>query len=97
MATASPRRSRFSASGVAFHDDPPAGHDRDALREPVGLLEVVSRQQNRQLLCLRQPGQLLPHGRARLRIEAGRRLVEEQHAWAVHETHRDVEAAFLPS
>ena len=39
----------------------------------------------------RQPGDLGPHLGAHLRVEPGRRLVEEQHLRAVDEAHRDVE------
>jgi hypothetical protein len=58
-----------------------AGFALTALRERVGLLQVLGREQHRRLL----PGELadhLPQGPAARRVKPGGRLVEEQHARA---------------
>ena len=81
----------------ALGDDGAAFHDREVRDEPVRLLEVVRRQQDRQVLGAAQLLDLLPHRDAHLGIEAGRRLVEEEDARPVHERHRDVEAPLHPA
>ena len=66
--------------------------DDDPVGEPVGLLEVLRREQHR-----RAAGDELLDDRPQLgaaaRVEAGGRLVEEQHRRAVHERGGEVEAA----
>ena len=81
----------------ALHDDLSLGHDREPVGELVGLFEVVRRQQDRQRLGLGEARDLGPHPDARLGVEAGGRLVEEQHPGAVDETERDVEPAPHPA
>ena len=62
--------------------------DRDAVAEPVGLGHVVRRQQQRD--AARDQGlHLVPQEQARLRVQAGRRLVEEQDARVVHQRAGD--------
>ena len=95
--TESPRSPRLSASGVPSTATLPAADDRDPLREVVGLLEVVRREQDRQLLLAGKPLELVPHRRARLRVEAGGRLVEEEHLRPVDEPERHVEPALHPA
>ena len=82
---------------MPFDDDLALRDDREPVGELVGLLEVVRGEQDRQRLRLGEPRHLVPHHDARLGIEAGRRLVEEQHARAVHEPERDVEPAAHPA
>ena len=65
----------------------------DAVGEHVGLLEVLRGQEDGHAVLARQARDLVPQGGAALRVEAGRRLVEEQDARAVHEREREVEAA----
>jgi hypothetical protein len=65
--------------------------DRDAVGEVIGLFEVLGREQHR------DPAELeladhLPHRRATCRVEAGRRLVEEQDRWPGDEARGEVEA-----
>ena len=79
--------------GRSLDDDLAARDDRDPAREPVGLLEVVRREQDRQALGGGEALELLPHRGARLRVEAGRGLVEEQDLRAVDEPHGHVEPA----
>jgi hypothetical protein len=77
----------------------PLGHDAAAVddgepvREVVGLLQVVRREQHRQLLEAGEAADLLPHRAAGLGIEPGGRLVEEQHLRSVDEADRHVQAA----
>ena len=73
--------------------DPPAVDDRELRRQPVGLLEVVRGQQDRHALLAREPLDLRPHLGARLGVEPGGGLVEEQHLRAVEQAHGDVEPA----
>ena len=77
----------------ALGDDPPVVDDPDAVGEHVGLLEVLRREEDGDALLAREPLDLGPERAAALRVEARRRLVEEQHARLVHEREREVEAA----
>ena len=61
-------------------DDAARVNDRDAIAEPFSLLEVVRRQQDRQLAPAAQAGDHLEQLGANPRVEADRRLVEEKHA-----------------
>ncbi len=88
---------RLQLLGRALDDDLAAAHDRDALCEPVGLLEVVRREQDREALLLREALDLGPQRDARLRVEPGGRLVEEEHARPVDEADRDVEPPLHPA
>ena len=73
---------------VAVVDDP------DAVGEDVCLLEVLRREEDGHAVLGGQALDLVPQRGAALRIQAGRRLVEEEDRRAVHERHRQVEAAF---
>ena len=81
----------------SLDDDPAARHDRQPVGELVGLLEVVGRQQDREALLRGQALHLDPHRDARLGVEAGGRLVEEEDARPVDEPERDVEPALHPA
>ncbi len=72
--------------GAAFDDGQLAG-------QPVGLLQVVRGQQDREALARGQPGDLVPHRRAGLRVQARGGLVEEQHLRPVDQPHGHVEPA----
>ena len=97
------RRARPAASrpqralqlvGRARGDDPAAVDDRELRGELVGLLEVVRREQDRHLLLLGQPRDLLPHLGSRLGVEA-RSSARRGRApsGACSEPERDVEPA----
>jgi hypothetical protein len=76
----------------AVHDDPALVQDRDPVGELFGLVQVLGGEQHRRAAL----GELLdglPHLDARLRVEPGRRLVEEDDRRVPDEAHRDVEAA----
>ena len=81
-------------------DDPAAVYDREPAGQPVRFLQVVRGQQHGHpthlpcpFLLARQPRDLLPHGGPGLRVQARRRLVEEQHRGPVHQAERHVQAA----
>src|SRR5262249_57434827 len=69
------RLGRSQLGGWAERDDLAVSHDRDAIREPLGLLQVVRREEDC-LAELAQRSNRLPRTTARLGVEAGRRLVE---------------------
>ena len=76
----------------AVHDDPTLVEDRDPVGELLGLVEVLGGEQHRGAL----PGEFLdglPHLDAALRVEPGRRLVEEDDRRVADQAHGDVEAA----
>ena len=77
-------------------DDAAVVDDDDAVRERVGLLHVVRREQDRRPLGLERPDQL-PERASRLGVEARRRLVEEEELRCAHDAERDVESSALPS
>ena len=76
----------------ALGHDPAVVDDREAVAQRVGLLEVVGRQEDGGA-GLAQPADLVPHPRPGLRIEAGRRLVEEEQRRPVDHADADVEPA----
>ncbi len=74
--------------GGVEREQPAVVDDRDPLAELVGLFHVVRREHDR----LAPPVQLADHVPQRepaLRIEAGGRLVEEQHVGVVHDRPGD--------
>ena len=80
----------LSASGVSSATISPLVHDRDAVAE-LGLVHVVRGHEDRDLLALLQLADVAPDRAARLRVEADRRLVEEQHARRVQQPARDLQ------
>src|SRR5512132_2362239 len=83
--------------GRALGDDVAVVDDPDAVGENVRLLEVLGCQKDGDLVLAREPGDLVPERGAALDVETGRRLVEEEHARAVHKRHREVEPALHPA
>ena len=65
---------------------------RDPVGEPVGLLEVLRRQEDRDAVG-DELADDLPHDPPAARVEAGRRLVEEDDPRVADEGHRQVEPA----
>src|SRR5437867_10126631 len=86
-----PRSTLFPYTTLFRSDDP------HAVGEHVGLLEVLRGQEDGDAVLAREPSDLGPEGRAALRVEPGRRLVEEEHARAVDQRERQVEAALHPA
>ena len=78
--------------GGALGHDLALVDDREAVGEGVGLLEVVGRQEDRRAQRS-EVADLLPHAGAGLRVEARRRLVEEQHSRPMDDPQADVEPA----
>ena len=77
----------------ALRHDPAVVDDPDAVGEDVGLLEVLRREEDRDALLAREAPDLVPERRAALRVEPGRRLVEEEDRRVVDEREREVEPA----
>jgi hypothetical protein len=66
----------------ALGDDAPGVDDRHTVAELVGLLEVLGREEDRGPGGVDAPD-LGPDGQPRSRVEAGGRLVEEEHVGRV--------------
>ena len=80
----------------ALGDDPPAVHDHEPVAELLGLVHVVRREHERDALLL-QPVEPLPQHVPGLRVEAGGRLVEQQHLGLVDQRPGDREPALHPA
>ena len=87
-------RPRDQLARAAGGDDAAAIDDRDAIAERLGFLDVVRRQQHRVAVLLHS-GDLAVQLAAGLRIEAGRRLVEEDELGLVDERERQGEPLAL--
>ena len=72
-----------------FHDAAVVD-DGDATRELIGFLEVLRREQHCRAVLVQAP-HLVPQREAAHGVEAGRRLVEEEHSRAVDQREREVE------
>ena len=80
----------------ALGDDPPVVDDPDPVGELVGLLEVLGGEEDGRALAV-QRRDLLPDRLAADRVEAGRRLVEEEHPRLVDERRGEVEPPAHPA
>ena len=78
-------------------DDPPGVHDADAVAEPLGLVEVVRREQHGRAEASAQAADDVDELVADARIEPDGRFVEEQHAWFGDERACDLEPPALPA
>ena len=70
--------------------------DGDVIREPVGLLEVLRREEDGDA-GLREARDDVPRRRAATRVEPGGRLVEEDHEGLTDQTRRNIEAPAHPA
>src|SRR6185437_10832194 len=90
-----PAQTREQARRAVEGDDLSEVHDRHAIAEPLGLFEVVRREDDRHLLAVSQAGddieQLVPDPR----VEPHGGLVEEEHARTGNERAGDLEATTL--
>ena len=77
-------------------DDHPAIHDRDAVAQLLRLLHVV-RGEHHGVPSLTNLSHEPPEVMTCLRVEAGRRLVEEEDPRLVDERSRDAEPLLLPT
>ena len=75
----------------ALRDEAAAVHDGESVAEALRLVHEMRRQQHR-LALLQQLLQSLPDEVARLRVEAGGRLVEDEQVGVVHQRARQGEA-----
>src|ERR1700722_9828463 len=76
----------------AVDDDPAVVEDRDPVGQLLGLVQVLGGEQHRRAARGEFPDGL-PHLGACLRVQPGRRLVEEDDRRIPDEAHRDVEPA----
>ena len=67
------------SAGRVESDDLAGMDDRDPVAESLGLVDVVGREQDRDLVAVAQVSDHLEQLVADARVEADRRLVEEQH------------------
>ena len=77
-------------------DEASAVEDRDAVGEPVGLVEVLGGQEDGGAVA-DEAADDVPHGAAAAGIEAGGRLVEEDDLRRADQRHRQVEPAAHPA
>src|SRR5215216_705667 len=80
-----------------LRDDAAPVYDPDPVRQHVGLLQVLGRQEHRHPILARQTAHLRPHGAAALGVEARRRLVQKQDARPVHQGEREVQPPLHPA
>src|SRR6476469_6187034 len=88
------RRRGAELSGRALGDDPPGLDDRDPIAQRLRLVEVVRRQQDG-LAQVLQRADRAPGVAPRRRVEAGRRLVEEDQLGVADQREGQVEPALL--
>src|SRR4051795_591875 len=88
------RRAGAERRRRSLGDEPPLLDDRDAVAERLRLVEVVRRQEHR-LSEVLQRAHDVPRRAPRRRVEARRRLVEEDQLGVADEREREVEAAQL--
>src|SRR5438105_13483627 len=96
LAEAAAQELRDERSRRVERDDLPGVHDRDAVAQDLGLVEVVRGEENGRA-PLPDVANELPQIAARLRVEAGRRLVQEEHLWLVHHRDGDRKTLTLPA
>ena len=87
----------FSSRGVPSATMWPWSMIPTRFGEHVRLLQVLRRQEDGHAVLACEPGDLLPQRGAALRVEPGRRLVEEEDARPVHEREREVEPPLHPA
>ena len=86
----------FEVVSRTFDDHATAVDDGQPVREPVRFVEVVGREQHSRPL-VGEPFDLRPHLSPGLRVEPGRRFVEEEHLRAVNQSDRDIQAPGHPA
>jgi hypothetical protein len=86
----------LSTAGGVVGDHPPAVHHRDALGQPVGLLQILGGEQDGGALG-DQLADHVPQLVAAGKVEPGGRLVEEYHRRALYQRGGHVEAAAHPA
>ena len=86
----------MSSRGTALGDDPGLVHDDQPVAQLLGLVHVVGRQDERHAALL-QSIEPIPEQVARLRVEARRRLVEQQERGLVDQRAGDGQASLHPA
>src|SRR6187399_1168777 len=71
--------------GRSIRHDLTVSDDANAIRQLIGLLEILGGQEDRDSLLLVEAPHFSPHLPAAHRVEAGSRLVEEEDLWFVNE------------
>jgi hypothetical protein len=84
--------SALELGGRALDREPAVGEDADTVGEALGLVEVLGREQHGHPV-IAQRADLVPQRLPGDGIEAGGRLVEEDHARRADERGREIEAA----
>ena len=87
---------RDQGAGRPLGDDPSLVHDHEPVTETFSLLHVVRRQDQRHALEL-EPLERGPDGVARLRVETGGRLIQDNEGWTVHQRPRNQETTAHPA
>jgi len=82
--------------GGALGDDAPVVDDRQPVAELVGLIQVVSGEEDRGAGAA-ELAELIPQVGPVLRVKTGGRLIEEQHLRVVHDPQGYLEPAALPA
>ena len=86
----------FSSAGVPLGDHATHVHDREALGEPVRLLEVLRREQHRRAVG-HELADHLPECVPARKVQTGRGLVEEQDRRPCHQRSGHIEPAAHPA
>jgi len=84
------------STGRSFGDDATAVHHHEPVAQLLGFIHVVSRQHQGDAALL-QAVEAVPQDVARLRIETGGRLVEQQQVGFAHQRAGDRESTFHPA
>ena len=82
--------------GGSFGDDPALVEHRDPVGQLVCLVEVLGGEQDGDPSRSELTNDL-PHGATAARVQAGGRLVEEDHPGPIHKGHRQVEPSPHPA
>ena len=91
-----PEGARAYVGRRADRDDLAFVDDRDAVAEPLGLLDIVRGQQDGALLVAKGADERVDLV-TRLRVETARRLIQEQELRIVDQREREREALLLPA
>ena len=89
------RSAQHDCGRVVLREQPALGHDRDAVAELHGLLDVVRDEHDRLLHLDLQPQELVLQAVAGDRVDRAERLVHEQHGRVGAERAGDADALLL--
>src|SRR6266516_2233783 len=83
---------RFQIIGCIEGHNIAVMHDADARAQAIGLLHRVGRHEDRHIRLRAQHQEMVPDGLARNRVQADRRLIQEEHTGLVQQRLRDLQA-----